>query len=82
MTKGTQIQIHCFVDNKSVVESLLSGKEVEGRLSRIDMAAIEEMVERKQISVSWVGTSNQLADCLTKRGASTEKLREALYMDQ
>lgn len=82
ITKGTQIQIHCFVDNKSVVDALLSGKEVEGRLSRIDMKAIEEMVEKKQINVSWVGTSNQLADCLTKRGASTEKLREALYMDQ
>ena len=51
------------------------------RLSRIDMAAIEEMVEKKQISVSWVGTSGQLADCLTKRGTSTEKLREVLYMD-
>ena len=63
-------------------DALLSGKEVDGRLSRIDMAAIEEMVEKKQISVSWVGTSGQLADCLTKRGASTEKLREALYMDQ
>ena len=82
MTKCTQMPIRCFVDNKSVVDALVSGKEVEGRLSRIDMAAIEEMVEKQQISVSWVGTSGQLADCLTKRGASTEKLREALYMDQ
>ena len=82
ITKCTQIQIRCFVDNKSVVDALQSGKEVDGRLSRIDMAAIEEMVEKKEISVSWIGTSGQLADCLTKRGASTEKLREALYMDQ
>ena len=82
VTKTNDVQIHCFVDNKSLVDALQSYKQVDGKLSRVDMAALEEMLEKKQInSVSWIGTSSQLADCLTKRGASTEKLREALYMN-
>ena len=71
-----------FVDNKSLVDALASSKQVEDRRLRIDIAVLDDMLAKKEINcVKWVDTCNQLADCLTKRGASTEKLRAALYKE-
>ena len=76
-----QIQIHCYVDNKSLVDALHSDKNSLNHGIKKEMAVMEDMLNRKEInSVSWVHTSKQLADCLTKRGASTDKLREALFI--
>ena len=73
------LRIRCFVDNKSLVDALQSYKGVEDKRLRINIAALREMLERKEIDeVVWVHTSDQLADCLTKRGASTIRLRAAV----
>ena len=80
VTKIKDVPINCFVDNKSLVDALSSSKQVEDRRLRIDIAVLDDMIEKKEINhVAWVDTCNQLADCLTKRGASTEKLRLAIY---
>jgi len=51
---------------------------MKGRL-RIDIGTIKEMVENKEIkSVSWIPAKYQLADCLTKRGASTRTLLDTI----
>jgi hypothetical protein len=40
---------------------------------------MREMVEKKEVAkVEWVSTEKQLADCLTKKGASSPKLVQAL----
>ena len=76
---GNALKIYCLVDNKSLVDSLHSSKNVEDRRLRIDLAVLQDMLLRKEIAdVSWVATGLQLADCLTKRGASTAKLLEAI----
>ena len=73
------ITVSCITDNKSLVESLYSTKKVEDKRLRIDMAVLVQMMERKEIdSVQWVDTKGQLADCMTKRGVSSEKLRAVL----
>ena len=70
------------MDNKSLMDTLNSKKNVDDKRLRIDLAILDEMLQRKDInSVSWVETSLQLADCLTKRGASAERLRAAISRD-
>ena len=79
IVKCQPLSVHCFVDNKSLVEALHSSHSVEDRRLRIDVALLKDMLSRQEInSVSWVGTSEQLADCLTKRGASSQRLRAVL----
>ena len=74
-----QLDIHCFVDNKSLVDSLYSSHQVEEKRLRIDLAVLDNMMEKKEITdVQWVETNLQLANCLTKRGASSLHLMEAI----
>ena len=42
------------------------------------MARLREMVSKEEIEVFWVEGGLQLADSLTKRGASTLKLLDVL----
>ena len=43
------------------------------------MAVKRDMLATRELhSVSWVDTASQLADCLTKWGASTQRLRGAI----
>ena len=73
------IPVRCFVDNKSLVDALRSIKEVDNKYLRISMASSKEMVTKGEISsVEWVNTKNQLANCLTKKGASPAALLEAI----
>ena len=70
------LPIRCFVDNRNLVEALNSYKMVDDRRLRIDISALKEMLEREELhEVKWIDTSKQLADCLTKKGASTVRLR-------
>ena len=76
------LPINCYVDNKSLFDSLNSSKNVDDRRLRIDLAVLCEMIERNEIhSIKWVDTVHQLADCLTKKGASAERLRAAISKD-
>ena len=73
------LEIQCFVDNKSLVDALHSSHRVEDKRLRIDIAVMQDMLDRKEVtSVKWVNTDDQLANCLTKRGASPLRLLEVL----
>ena len=77
--KHPSIPVIAFVDNKGLVESVHTTKMVDDRRLRIDLACIKELVYSTElISVKWCPGSQQLADSLTKRGASSQKLLEAL----
>ena len=41
--------VKCFVDNRSLVDSVYSTKFVEDKHLRIDIAVLRDMVERKEI---------------------------------
>ena len=72
------VPIRCFVDNKSLVDALKSMKMVEDKYLRINMACLKDMLSRGDVSsVGWVSTNQQLANCLTKKGASPVTLVEA-----
>ena len=79
LSKGFEIPIHCYTDNKSLADSLASKKQVDDRRLRIDMAYLKDMLNNEDIStVSWISTDRQLANSLTKRGASSEQLCAAI----
>ena len=70
--------VTCYCDNKSLINNLSSSKIVSDRRLRIDIARIKEMIEKKEINVVWIDGKNQIADALTKRGASTQLLLDVL----
>ena len=75
------INIEAYVDCKDTYEAIISNKKFPkgSRLASIEVAKIKEMIEEKQIqNVSWVDTSHQMADILTKRGVGTETLIETI----
>ena len=63
--------IEAIIDNKSCVTALNSTSNVDDKRLRIEIAEIKEMIANKVIKdVRWVKGSEQLADPLTKQGAS------------
>jgi hypothetical protein len=73
------LPIIAYVDNKSVTQALSSTKLVDDKRLRIDIASIKQCMERSEISaVKWVQGDEQLANCLTKRGASGYQLMQVL----
>ena len=82
ITGCEELPITCLVDNKSLVDALHSSNKIEDTRLRVDIAVLEDMISRKEIcQVKWVDTTHQLADGLTKRGVSTERLRAAISRD-
>ena len=77
--KDTDINVHCISDNKSLVDSVYSTKSLADYRLRIDMGCLRSMVNNKELtSVRWIKTQDQLADCLTKQGASCHNLLNVL----
>ena len=75
----TAIKIEAFIDNDDTCKAIYSTKQMmKGRLL-IDMGAIKEMIENKEVEcVSWIPKYFQLSDSLTKCGASSKNLIETL----
>lgn len=75
------IPIRCYVDNQSLVTALRSMRKVDDKYLRINIACLKGMLEKKDVSsIEWVNTGSQLANCLTKKGASPYSLIEAITL--
>lgn len=74
--------VYCYTDNCSLTSALETSTIISDRRLRVDIARLREMVAKSEIKVFWVDGKLQLADCLTKRGASTIKLLEVLNTSQ
>jgi len=73
------LPIICISDNKSVVDAINSTSVLEDKRLYIDICALRQMIERKELNRIILTTSqNQLADCLTKATASSQKLIQVL----
>lgn len=69
----------CVTDNHSLFDALKSTKQVTEKRLWLDISGIKELIQNKTIkTVLWSETKAQLADCLTKKGASTLVLLKAL----
>lgn len=61
----------CVTDNHSLYDALKSTKQVTEKRLRLDISSIKELLQSRKIKkVLWSVTKPQLADCLTKKGAS------------
>jgi len=67
-----------FTDNKLLYEAAHSTTSVEEKRLRVDIAAIRQSIVRKEFNLKWIDTKHQLADTLTKQGADSTKLLQAL----
>ncbi len=65
-------------DCKSLHDAIRTTNTVEDKGLRIPMACIRQKYNRKEAEFVWVPTHLQLADCLTKAGASSALLRDVL----
>jgi transposase InsO family protein len=78
MFRVKDIPIKCFTDNKSLCQNIHSTKLLSEKRLRMDLASIKESVCTGDITVTWVHTSSQIADCLTKTGADFHRLIDIL----
>ena len=73
------IPLVAYIDNKSVIEALSPSKLVDDTRLRVDIAAIRESMERNDVSdIKWCSGKLQLANCMTKQGASGYELLSIL----
>ena len=70
--------VRVVTDSKSLYDALHTSNTVEDMNMRLNIARLREMVTLREISVKWVETKLQLADVMTKRGASPEALLNVL----
>lgn len=77
---ASPVPIICVTDNFSLVDALKSTKFVAEKRLRLEISSIKELIQTKRVDqVLWSETKDQLADCLTKKGASSTSLLRALY---
>ena len=73
------IPVIVYTDNQSLHGNLHSTKQVKEKTLRITLAGIQESLETGSIKkIMWISSKCQLADCLTKKGASPERLMHCL----
>ena len=70
--------VQCITDSKSLRDTLHTSNTIEDMSLRVNIGRLREMINLKEISVRWVEGKMQLADPLTKRGASADLLLKVL----
>ena len=76
--KDHNLIIECRTDNRSLFQAAHSTNTLNDKRLRVEMSIVREMLERKEIELVWVEAKKQLADVLTKRGASSLTLLKIL----
>ena len=76
------LAVDLFVDSKSLCDAAKTTNRLLDKRLLIDMAGIRELVETKEVIIKWIPTEYQLANSLTKFGASKKKLLEVLNTSQ
>ena len=71
-------EVKCFTDSRSLIDHLATSHVIQDSRLRVDVARIREMIQLKEVHVEWRSKDEQLADPLTKAGASSAKLLEVL----
>ena len=73
------IPLELFTDSKNLYKSVLSTSLNENPRLRTDVAKLQESLKLGELErLSLVNGFEMLADCYTKKGASSEKLRKIL----
>ena len=77
------IPISVMCDNKSLVDAIHTSTSVEGKRLQIDINILREMMDKGEITeFRWISTKYQLANALTKSGASCDYLMSVLSQSE
>ncbi|VDI03502.1 Hypothetical predicted protein [Mytilus galloprovincialis] len=68
------ITVRCVIDNKDLYEAVRSKKNVTEKRLRLEISCIKEMIQKGELTVHWIETKEQIANVLTKNGASAQNL--------
>ena len=67
------VDCHVVCDNRSLVDAVHSSTNLEDKFLLLDVCVIRDMIEKGTITgFHWVSSERQLADSLTKHGASND----------
>ena len=73
------IPVICLTDSKTLYHAVKSSKQIAYKWLSLDLVIIKEKCENKEIkNIIWITKEKQIADSLTKKGASSEKLIQGL----
>ena len=73
------IKIECYTDNHQLYDSVYSIRPIQYKFLWTKIALLSEMINKNKITkINWIENKYQIADCLTKYGASSEKLLNTL----
>ena len=73
------IPVICLTDRKILYRAVKSLMQIADNRLSIDLAMIKEKCQNKEIeNITWISKEKQTADSLTKKGASCEKLIQAI----
>ena len=72
---GINVRLKAWCDNKGLVSSISSTKQVQDKLITLEVAGIKEYIQNGELEeVEWIEGANMLANCLTKHKADNSKL--------
>ena len=77
-TISEPVRIEVWTDSNNAYSAVHSSTQIDDRRLRIDIASIKENMALEGIVVNWCKGNKMLADCLTKQGASCEKLMNVI----
>ena len=72
------IPLFALTDNKSTFDAIHSSTAVSDKNLRLEIALLQQYVERKEVDISFVKGKENLSDVLTKRGASARNLMSSI----
>ena len=73
-----KLEVDLYTDNKSLYDAINTINVMLDKRLRVDIASLREMSENGDVSFFWIESKHQLADVLTKKGASKKKLTDVL----
>ena len=74
---ANKIPIKCYVDNNDLYQAIYSEKHVTERRLRIELNSLKQLIHSGEITtINWVQTNDQIANVLTKNGASGQNILE------
>ena len=77
--KTEAMGIHVITDNKSLHEAAHTTTSVKNRRLQIELSALRDVITKGEITeFRWVNGKHQVANLLTKNGASSDKLLDIL----
>ena len=70
--------ITLYTDNNSLSDTVSTSNVVAEKRLMIDLSALREMVDNKELMIRWISKEKQLADVFTKAGVNKRILTDVL----